>query len=81
MLHCWELEHTCRPTFSDLVGSLSQSLESMAGYLDVGAFGHLMEAIENPGVEDHDSAETESRIMDEPDEVKLDVPCVKETCV
>ena len=64
MLHCWELEHTCRPTFSDLVGSLSQSLESMAGYLDVGAFGHLMEAIENPGVEDHDSAETESRIMD-----------------
>ena len=41
MQHCWELDPTSRPSFSDLVSSLSQSLEAMAGYMDVGAFGQL----------------------------------------
>ena len=33
-----EFESKNRPTFSNLVNSLSQSLESMAGYMHVGAF-------------------------------------------
>ena len=41
MQRCWELESKGRPSFSDLVSSLSQSLEAMAGYMDVGAFGEL----------------------------------------
>ena len=41
MLRCWELEPKDRSTFSDLVSSLSQSLEAMASYMDVGAFGKL----------------------------------------
>ena len=36
MLHCWEFEAKNRPTFSILVSSLSQSLEAMTDYMDVG---------------------------------------------
>ena len=42
MQHCWELDPKSRPSFSDLVSSLSQSLEAMAGYIDVGTFGQLL---------------------------------------
>ena len=41
MQHCWELDPESRPSFSDLVSSLSQSLEAMVGYMDVSAFGQL----------------------------------------
>ena len=33
MMQCWELEAEKRPPFSELVQSLSASLESMAGYV------------------------------------------------
>ena len=39
VLQCWELEPVNRPTFANIVGALSDSLQAMAGYLDVGAFG------------------------------------------
>ena len=39
MLHCWELKPKCRPTFSEVVESLSKSLETMADYTDIRAFG------------------------------------------
>ena len=39
MLGCWELEPKNRPTFSEVVDSLSKSLETMADYVEVIAFG------------------------------------------
>ena len=40
MLHCWKEEPQGRPTFSDIVSSLSQSLEAMSDYMNISAFGH-----------------------------------------
>ena len=37
MLQCWEFEPKKRPTFSNLVKSLSKCLETVAGYVDIGA--------------------------------------------
>ena len=36
MMSCWEYEPDERPSFSTLVDSLSQYLETMAEYMDVG---------------------------------------------
>ena len=79
MQQCWELEPKDRPSFSDLVSSLSQSLEAMAGYMDVGAFGQLQVhslAVESePGggekPEDHSPTEKENK-GDEVVEVKFE---------
>ena len=38
ILQCWEFEAINRPGFADIVSALSESLEAMAGYLDIGAF-------------------------------------------
>ena len=39
MYQCWSGEPEHRPSFTQLVESLSNSLEEMAGYLHIGAFG------------------------------------------
>ena len=39
MQQCWSLESERRPALSRLVESLSSSLEGMAGYVHIGAFG------------------------------------------
>ena len=39
MQQCWSIEPEKRPQFSELVSSLSSFLESVAGYLHIGAFG------------------------------------------
>ena len=36
MMQCWEFDPDKRPSFSSLVDSLSQSLEGMANYMDIG---------------------------------------------
>ena len=43
MLHCWETDPKDRPTFSDIVRSLSVALEGLVGYMDIGAFGEKAE--------------------------------------
>ena len=87
MQRCWELEPKSRPCFSDLVGSLSQSLEAMAGYMDVGAFGELPvqplesehgdNAKKHEDDNDHESAEKESKTGDE---IKLELFSIDEAC-
>ena len=39
MQQCWSREPEHRPPFSQLVESLSHSLEAVAGYVHIGAFG------------------------------------------
>lgn len=39
MLQCWSLDPGERPSFSHLVQLLSQILEGLSGYMDVGGFG------------------------------------------
>ena len=51
MHECWLHEPEERPTFLQLVNSLSEILESMAGYVDVGAFGIRDSVLEPPGCE------------------------------
>ena len=39
MLQCWLLEPEKRPSFSQLLSTLSELLEYMADYVHIGAFG------------------------------------------
>ena len=39
MSKCWHMDSNERPTFSELVSSMSQILASLADYMDVFTFG------------------------------------------
>ena len=45
MLNCWELESDKRPSFSELVDSLSKLLQAMAGYMDFSSITKSEEVI------------------------------------
>ena len=88
MLQCWVTEPKSRPTFSDLVSSLSQSLEAMVGYMDVGAFGQVdtmasESGFGEPSKDCDNSSEKEpsQSKADECEEVKLELTSVNETSV
>ena len=49
MHQCWLHKPEERPTFIQLVNSLSQILEGLAGYLDLGAFGIRTSVVESFG--------------------------------
>ena len=41
MSKCWPADPKDRPTFSELVSSMSQTLASLADYMDVFTFGEI----------------------------------------
>ena len=47
MLRCWEFNAKNRPGFAELVSSLSMSLETMAGYMDVSVLGGTTDTIKD----------------------------------
>ena len=71
MLHCWETEPESRPTFSNLVSSLSQSLSFLAGYVDTGAFGDIA---------DHKPDDAENGKRSRNEEVLKDDPFHGDAC-
>ena len=46
MLECWKENPDERPTFSQLVVTISSQLEGLGGYLDMGMFGDLQSSDE-----------------------------------
>ena len=60
MFKCWHADPNERPTFSELVCLMSQTLGSLAGYLDVLTFGEL---------EVNDGEESDSNTKVEEDEL------------
>ena len=86
MLQCWEFDPKNRPTFSNLVQSLSQSLETMAGYMDIGAFGVIIpdpsktvasnpEASDEPIDNDSSEKQTSQSKASESQEVMVETTC------
>ena len=61
MLECWEYEPEMRPTFASIVESLSLLLETMVGYMDIGALADgetLVQSSPTAAVEMNDSSTT-----------------------
>ena len=61
LLNCWELESDKRPSFSELVDSLSKLLQAMAGYMDFSSITKSEEVITNKTFNDSN----ENLLLDE----------------
>ena len=46
MFKCWHVDPKERPKFSELVSQMSQTLESLAGYMDVSSFAETQLHVE-----------------------------------
>ena len=65
MLHCWETDSKDRPTFSDIVSSLSVALTGLVGYMDIGAFGEKAEPKPlDPETSDKPKSDSDTSVKD-----------------
>ena len=59
MLQCLDSQPENRPTFSNIVGSLSQSLVAIAGYLEIVGLGETIKQLEDLDSKEKDQSHYE----------------------
>ena len=65
MFRCWHTDPEERQTFSELVRIMSQTLLTMADYLDVSTFGELEETAKEEAAKEEEASKEETAKEDE----------------
>ena len=63
MLQCWEINPDQRPTFTDVVDLLSQSLEVMADYMDLHNSTFSTDEVTNEEITDTEKQESNHHVI------------------